>query len=379
MYSPQIFYKSNALVTILKRSLLLVLFFLLEFLLFFHFKEASDSGLSDGVNGYLRRHVIWQFFIVANIRTIIANALFILVVVILIISSTQARSKFFIRSLVMLGMQWKILIINVIVCISLLIILAFTKSPVSLISNPYSFSSLIYAFSPLLWFTYLYTLVALLFPINFLFKWILRNGWTSLFISVSVASCANHTIFNLLTAFWSDLLLGATLKASIELSKIFGLTLSIFSFSPDGYPIIGTSRFQVEISPACSGYEGMLLAILFLSLYFFLQRNLLKMPRSFVILPVALFAMFLLNAIRIIILVAIGDFYSPQLALDGFHVIGGWLNLLIVLSICFLALNKVNYFSQNLHLSTTYRLNNLPFLFPLMALILGGFDSSIFP
>lgn len=89
--------------------------------------------------------------------------------------------------------------------------------------------------------------------------------------------------------------------------------------------IVGTSKFQVFIAPACSGYEGIGLSIVFLIVYLWLYRDDLRFPRSFVLFPIAAVLVWCLNAARIAALIVIGDRISPAIALGGFHSQAGWL------------------------------------------------------
>ena len=135
----------------------------------------------------------------------------------------------------------------------------------------------------------------------------------------------------------------------------------------------------MEIWPECSGYEGMGLIFALLAGYCFFQRHVLRASRAFLILPLAGIAMFFLNSIRIIILIAIGHFYSPKLALEGFHIVGGWINLLFVFIISLTCLNSFNFFYRHQKpqsISTERR--ELPFLMPLILLISVGLFSKIF-
>ena len=94
--------------------------------------------------------------------------------------------------------------------------------------------------------------------------------------------------------------------------------------------ILGTSTFQVAISPECSGYEGIALISLFLSLYLWLFRRALRFPHAILLLPVGVVAIWLTNVLRITILIAIGTSISPGVALGGFHSQAGWLFFLSV-------------------------------------------------
>ncbi len=94
--------------------------------------------------------------------------------------------------------------------------------------------------------------------------------------------------------------------------------------------ILGTSTFQVEIAPACSGYEGIALVTVFLSVYLWLFRRQLRFPAALVLLPVGVAVIWLANALRIALLIVVGTWLSPALALGGFHSQAGWLAFLAV-------------------------------------------------
>ena len=177
----------------------------------------------------------------------------------------------------------------------------------------------------------------------------------------------------------SDLLLHSTLEVAMAIMGEVNLNASLL-LNGGSEPILGTSRFVVKILPSCSGYEGMVLMIALLAAYCYLQRNLLHLGRAILIIPLACLAMFILNSLRIVILIAIGHFYSPRLALDGFHIVGGWLNLLIVYTSCLLILSTSQYFLKISHRKVTKEVSYLPFLLPLAMLIsVGLVDQILFP
>jgi exosortase E/protease (VPEID-CTERM system) len=90
---------------------------------------------------------------------------------------------------------------------------------------------------------------------------------------------------------------------------------------------IGTSRFYVEISPQCSGYEGIGLVWVFLAAYLWFFRQSLKFPHALLLLPLGTAVMWCANVARIVALVLIGSFGSPEVAVGGFHSQAGWLIL----------------------------------------------------
>lgn len=88
---------------------------------------------------------------------------------------------------------------------------------------------------------------------------------------------------------------------------------------------IGTGRFQVEIAPGCSGYEGIGLIWIFLGAYLWLGRRQLRFPRALLLLPLGTVVMWLSNAVRITALVVVGTWGPPEVARQGFHSQAGWL------------------------------------------------------
>lgn len=94
--------------------------------------------------------------------------------------------------------------------------------------------------------------------------------------------------------------------------------------------VLGTPAFQVEISSACSGYEGIGLVTGFLVLYLWMFRKELRFPNALSLLPIGALVIWLVNAIRITALIAIGTSFSPEVAAGGFHSQAGWIAFLLV-------------------------------------------------
>jgi exosortase E/protease (VPEID-CTERM system) len=89
--------------------------------------------------------------------------------------------------------------------------------------------------------------------------------------------------------------------------------------------LIGTADFRVHIAPECSGYEGIGLIWVFLGVYLWLYRKELRFPAALLLLPLATAVIWLVNAVRITALIAVGTWGSPTVALGGFHSQAGWL------------------------------------------------------
>jgi exosortase E/protease (VPEID-CTERM system) len=127
---------------------------------------------------------------------------------------------------------------------------------------------------------------------------------------------------------------------------LLGWLYSDLVYQPEKY-IIGTTYFQVEISYACSGIEGISLITLFLGIYLWLFRKDLRFPQAFWLFPVSIILIWIANAVRIAILVAIGASFSPEVALRGFHAQAGWVAFTLI-SLGAIALsNRMRFFAVN--------------------------------
>lgn len=102
-------------------------------------------------------------------------------------------------------------------------------------------------------------------------------------------------------------------------------------------PTIGTEMFQVEIAGSCSGIEGFALIAGFMAIYALMMRGMLRPGRYWlIVLPLALCVSWLFNILRITVLILLGTYVSPSLAVNGFHSFAGWL-FFTVLALCILA------------------------------------------
>jgi uncharacterized protein len=89
---------------------------------------------------------------------------------------------------------------------------------------------------------------------------------------------------------------------------------------------IGLPGFVVAVASQCSGIEGFALITGFMGLYAILFREGLRQGMFWGVLwPIALLASGLFNILRITVLILIGRYVSPELAVNGFHSFAGWL------------------------------------------------------
>lgn len=108
---------------------------------------------------------------------------------------------------------------------------------------------------------------------------------------------------------------------------------------------LGTRDFVVNIAPACSGYEGIGLVTVFTVFYLSVFRKEFRFPQALLLLPIGIITIWLFNALRITILIAIGSSFSEKVALGGFHSQAGWIAFIIVIVGLLIAAHKFTFFS----------------------------------
>jgi exosortase E/protease (VPEID-CTERM system) len=94
--------------------------------------------------------------------------------------------------------------------------------------------------------------------------------------------------------------------------------------------LVGTRTFQVYVAPQCSGYEGIGLIWGFLVVYLWLFRRELRFPHALLLIPLGTLLIWLANALRIVALILVGTWVSPDVAREGFHSQAGWMTLIVV-------------------------------------------------
>ncbi|MDD5297711.1 MAG: exosortase E/protease, VPEID-CTERM system [Rhodocyclaceae bacterium] len=112
-----------------------------------------------------------------------------------------------------------------------------------------------------------------------------------------------------------------------------------------GYSL-GTPGFMVNIAPQCSGYEGIGLVLVFLALYLWLFRAEIRFPQAFLLFPVGALAIWLANALRITLLIALGSSFSKEVALGGFHSQAGWIAFIAIALGLIFAMRRLHLFTK---------------------------------
>lgn len=142
--------------------------------------------------------------------------------------------------------------------------------------------------------------------------------------------------------------------------------------------IIGSSKFQVTVEPACSGYEGLALTLAFTCVWLWLFRKEYRFPAALALVPLALGAIFLLNSLRIAVLILIGHAGAPDVALGGFHSQAGWISFnLVAIGFCLLSA-RLPMFRANPVVAEESLNPVAPYLVPFLVIVAAGMLSKAF-
>jgi exosortase E/protease (VPEID-CTERM system) len=141
-------------------------------------------------------------------------------------------------------------------------------------------------------------------------------------------------------AFWNDLA-----KPTMQLVHLLlGWFYSDLVYQPEKF-LLGTASFHVEIFYPCSGLEGISLITIFLAIYLWLFRKELRFPHVFWLFPLGIIVIWLANAVRIAMLIAIGASFSPEVALLGFHKQAGWIAFTLIAIGAIALTNRMQFFN----------------------------------
>jgi exosortase E/protease (VPEID-CTERM system) len=88
--------------------------------------------------------------------------------------------------------------------------------------------------------------------------------------------------------------------------------------------LLTLGNFEVIIAPVCSGFEGMGLISVLTVAFLVVSRKQLRFPQALILLPIAVLAAWVGNAIRIAALMVVGAKVDAELAFEAFHSKAGW-------------------------------------------------------
>jgi exosortase E/protease (VPEID-CTERM system) len=134
-----------------------------------------------------------------------------------------------------------------------------------------------------------------------------------------------------------------------------------------------TGNFEVQISEACSGLEGVGLMLAFCAAWLWYFRREYIFPRALLILPGAVVLIFLLNAVRIAALILIGDAGYQRVATVGFHSQAGWIAFnLTAFGVAFFA-RRSAWMNRSVHRTEASNQDaTAAYLVPLLAILASG-------
>ena len=196
-----------------------------------------------------------------------------------------------------------------------------------------------------------------------------NTGYLWVYASAAVVSAC--LVGNMARSLWQP-----ACYLTFSLTKLFLHLFASGIVAEPGTLVIGTERFQVEIAPQCSGLEGVGLILAFGILWLSLFRKECRFPRSLLLLPLAATIVFLLNSLRIAVLILIGNAGAYQIALGGFHSQAGWIVFSAVGVAFCCVLQRVPWFTKEPQTSETptiaARNPTAAFLLPFLAILGGG-------
>jgi uncharacterized protein len=142
-------------------------------------------------------------------------------------------------------------------------------------------------------------------------------------IPILAAAALVPDLVNQVRPIWAWQALTAwTFESVAALLRLFTPAVEVIS---DEF-VIGIEEFYVSIAPQCSGVEGFALVATFVAVYAFIFRSEVRLGRFLlVMLPLGLLCSWILNVVRISLLILIGARVSPDIAVNGFHSYAGWL------------------------------------------------------
>lgn len=128
------------------------------------------------------------------------------------------------------------------------------------------------------------------------------------------------------------------IKPTVSLAQFFyqftGSEIHISRYTEHGLPVLSDKVFSGVINPGCAGYEGISFIALFLWIFLpYLKRAFAAYELCLVII-LCMATVFLMNAIRLALLMYVGENFSPRIAEGGFHTNFGVLTLVLISTIC---------------------------------------------
>ena len=127
---------------------------------------------------------------------------------------------------------------------------------------------------------------------------------------------------------------------------IFFLLLFNQPVITDGTVLLGIEYFRVNVGWACAGLSGILFSSSAMVGYILWMRSELIVGRALAIVPLVALLSWIMNGLRIALLVMLGEHVSPTLAVEGFHSYAGWINFTLLTCAMVFAVDRMPWFQK---------------------------------
>ncbi len=144
--------------------------------------------------------------------------------------------------------------------------------------------------------------------------------------------------------------------------------------------VIGSSAFRVSIAPSCSGLEGVGLMLVFTAAWVWFFRREFRFPHVLLLIPVSMALVWMLNALRIALIILIGSSGHAAIAMGGFHSQAGWVGFNAVALAFSWSAGRISFLQPACRVRTVPKLAGnpaAPYLLPFMAILAAGILSRI--
>ena len=158
-------------------------------------------------------------------------------------------------------------------------------------------------------------------------------------------------------------------------------TLRAMGFEPSydlPFRWVRLNGFRVFIRFGCSGTDGITTLLLILGIFLYLERKHLRFPNAYFLLPLAFVLSLMGNTFRLVLMMLVGAYYSHEIALNGFHAHVGWIFLSAIGLITMYIGLKDPHFSKSKRVKVFQGNPTLPYLLPLMVLVMSLLLSRLF-
>jgi exosortase E/protease (VPEID-CTERM system) len=213
--------------------------------------------------------------------------------------------------------------------------LAWTTPLRELAASPQDNRTLLFLISPAVWLAFATASAWLLFPPATIAPALTLRGATVFAVPFAA----------MFAYFYSGLALGKdqahalimlTMSIATPIYGLSGGTVTFDGYDANGQHVFTADTFSISMAPSCAGTQGMTLATLAALLFVVLEYRRLRLARVLLLVPLFAGLTFLINAVRIAVLLHIGESWSPEIAVNGFHSNFGVVSLALV-SVLFVA------------------------------------------